>query len=404
MPVQVVVGAQWGDEGKGKIVHSLAVEHDLIVRFNGGANAGHTLIGEEGERIVLHLLPVGILRPFKKNLVGPYMVCDPEVLVKELAIADEHKSEVFLDPRAAVVLPIHKLLDGGREGAAGGDAIGTTKRGIGPCYEDYVSRRGLRLGNLSDRDEIRKELVRGRYYEERAAVADFHGVVAPSLDETVEWAASFSGRIVPHVRDTVRMVREAVSANKHVLFEGAQGVNLDIVHGTRPYQTSSFCGAGGVSASFGLTHFDRVIGVAKAYATRVGGGPFPSEMCEADDERLRQAGNERGATTGRNRRCGWLDLPLLRASCDAGGITHLVINKADVLGATFEHFQVCVEDGKYMMLPGWGTDVYFPNIRTRDKLPVGARTLFNLVECHTGRPVVGIGTGPRCEDIIWKRD
>lgn len=402
MPVHVVVGAQWGDEGKGKIVDAFAEKSDLIVRYNGGANAGHTLI-EDGKTVVLHLLPVGIMRSFKKNVVGPYMVIDPEVASKELAIANAHQSEVFLDPRAAVVLPIHGMLDGGREGAAGVGAIGTTKRGIGPCYEDYVSRRGLRLGNLVSRDAIRAELTRGRYYEERLALAAFYGFNPPSLDETVEWAALFIDAIKPRLRDTVQMVREAVAANKHVLFEGAQGVNLDIVHGTRPYQTSSFCGAGGVSASFGLSRFDRVTGIAKAYATRVGGGLFPSEMNEADDELLRRAGGEYGATTGRSRRCGWLDLPVLRESCDAGGIDELVINKVDILGETFEEFQVCVEEGKYVKLPGWGKDVQLSCIHRRDKLPIGARTLFDLIEHHV-RPVVGIGTGPRRDDVIWKRD
>ncbi|MCC6564108.1 adenylosuccinate synthetase, partial [Candidatus Uhrbacteria bacterium] len=355
--------------------------------------------------VVLHLLPVGIVTRFKRNLVGPYMVCDPGVLVKELAIADAYKSEVFLDPRAAVVLPIHKLLDGGREDASGNGAIGTTKKGIGPCYEDYVSRRGLRLGNLTDADAIRAELERGRYYEEKLALAAFHKIEGvPSLDETVAWAASFIRAVQPRLADTVEMARQAATAGKCVIFEGAQGVNLDIVAGMRPYQTSSFCGAGGVSASFGITRFDRVTGVAKAYATRVGGGPFPSEMCEADDETLRQAGSEFGATTGRSRRCGWLDLPLLRASCDAGGITELVINKVDVLGKAFAEFQVCVRDGKYVKLPGWGDDVHFRNLRLYKHLPVGAQILFDLIEKYTDRPVVGIGTGPASHDIIWERD
>lgn len=404
MPAQVVVGAQWGDEGKGKIVHALSGHHEYIVRFNGGSNAGHTLVTDEGKQVI-HLLPVGIIERFKKNVIGPQMVCCLEKLVDELKIADANKSEVFLDRRASIVLPIHKMLDGAREGSSGDQAIGTTKRGIGPCYEDYASRRGLRLGDLESKDKIVAELKRGRYYEEKLALAYFYDLSdVPKFDEVVEWVAQFSKRLTPHLTDTIALAHEALRLKKPVLFEGAQGVNLDIVHGSRPYQTSSSCGAGAVTTSFGLFNFERVIGVAKAYATRVGGGELPSEMSDEDADRLRNAGGEFGATTGRNRRCGWLNLPLLRESCDVGGVTHLVINKVDVLGTTFDHFRVYVRDDKYAMLPGWSKDDRIKDIRVRENLPHGARMLFDLIEKHTDRPVIGIGTGPRREDILWKRD
>ncbi len=402
MPVQVVVGAQWGDEGKGKTVDSLASkERMMVVRYNGGGNAGHTIHDDYGQKHVVRLLPCGILHHGKTNIVGPYMVCDPDVIVAELKIA---KSDVFLDHRAAIVLPMHKLLDGAREASCGDGAIGTTKRGIGPCYEDLVARRAVRLGHLRSEDDLKAVLTKGRYYQERLSTLRFHKAKAPSLDQTIAWLMSFRDALYPLVRDTVEMVHEAVRRDQHVLFEGAQGIEIDVNFGEQPYQTSSPCGAGGVAMSFGVFNFKRVIGVAKAYGTRVGGGELPTAMSTKEDKRLREAGSEVGATTGRNRRCAWLDLPRLKRACDVGGVTELVINKLDVLGKTFPEFRVCVGHApeEYVSIAGWKQEI--SSIPMRERLPTGARILLDLVESQTGRPVVGIGTGPRRQDVIWKRD
>ena len=399
----VVVGAQWGDEGKGKIVDVMAESADVVVRYAGGPNAGHTLV-IGGEKIVLHQLPAGIVRPFKTCVVGPMVACDPQVLVDELRIADEVMrglkglADIWLDPRAPVILPIHKLIDAGREDSSGADKIGTTKRGIGPCYEDLFARRGVRLADLVDADRLRAKLTRSRYYEERCAVAALHGIKEiPSMDETIEWCLQFGSEIVPRLRDTVPLVHEHLTAGKHVLFEGAQSVLLDVLHGDQPNTTSSFCGANGVSASFNLFHFDRIVGVTKAYTTRVGSGPFPTELLDEVGATLRQIGQERGATTGRDRRTGWLDLPALKHAVKSSGIRELVVTKLDVLGQ-FPEFKVCVEHAPkpvYVSLPGWKqtAEEDISHCHVREKLPIGAKLLLDMIERFTGIPVSAIGTG-----------
>lgn len=413
----VVVGAQWGDEGKGKIVDILAGHADAVIRYNGGANAGHTLI-IDGEKVVLHLLPVGIVRQGRQNFVGPGTVCDPSVAVEELAIAKRCGSKVMLDVGAQIVLPIHKVIDGARERSSSGAAIGTTGRGIGPCYEDLASRRGLVLGDLAKgNDAVRQALERGRYYEERRAVAQLHGADSPSLDETVDWVMQFADVLTPHLGDT-RAALARMQPDKRLLFEGAQGMMLDIFQGARPYCTSSSCGRGAVSTTLGTHRFERVIGVSKAYATRVGGGPFPTEMSGDACDRLRERGGEYGATTGRPRRCGWLDLPALGYACRMGGITELVLTKLDVLSG-IDQVQVAISyslgrrpvglesltnDVLFRVEPtmigieGWNDDL---RSCTASNLPGPVRHFIECVEKFTEVPVVGIGTGPDRNDIVW---
>lgn len=344
MANHVVVGAQWGDEGKGKIVDRIArwlSRGDLIVRFQGGSNAGHTLV-IEGEKFVVHALPSGIMREGLLNLVGPAVVCDLPVICEELKLVERFGSEVRIDRSAPVVLPLHILLDKLREGRAGEQKAGTTQRGIGPVYSSFFGRNAVRMGDLTNPDKVRASLLERFYYEELAALIMFHGGTPPTCDEVVDWCMQFAPTLRPLLEDTRRIVRDAERAKRDILFEGAQAVMLDVIHGSQPYTTSSFCTLAGVSATFGVYEFDRVIGVAKAYATRVGTGPFPTELMNGTGNRLRELGGEFGATTGRPRRCGWLDLPALVYACRMGGITELALTKADVLG-DFDEVQVATD-------------------------------------------------------------
>ena len=338
----VVLGAQWGDEGKGAVIDYLAGLADVVYRFNGGANAGHTIV-VDGKKEVLHLLPSGIIRPGVMNLVGPGVVCDPAVLVEELAIAARYGSRVMLDPSAIVVTPLHKLLDAVREEHSGAHAIGTTKRGIGPAYEDLVARRGVRLGDLASREAIVAAFNRGGYLAEKRALLNALGVAdVPTCDELVAWAEGYRA-LTQYFGDTRAYLAEAVASGKRVLGEGAQGIMLDVLHGSQPYTTSSGCTLGALSAAMGIYRFDAVIGVAKAYATRVGAGPFPTCLTTVEGEELRRRGNEYGATTGRPRACGWIDLPALSYACRVGGVTHLILTKLDILSDFPTDIAVCSE-------------------------------------------------------------
>lgn len=337
-----VLGAQWGDEGKGKIVDRLAEHADIVVRFGGGANAGHTLV-INGERHVIHLLPSGIVRAGRTNIVGPAVVCDLEVLVRELSLANQSHAQVILDPAAVIVHPLHKLIDDGREIRSGNSALGTTRRGIGPAYEDLAARRGLRLADLAGgRNAIRHALEHNGYWQEKQALANALKIDnLPSLQHMVDWAHEFSDQIVPHLGDTRAYLARAVAEKKRIVCEGAQGIMLDVFHGQQPFTTSSGCTVGALSASTGLYHFDAVIGVTKAYTTRVGAGPFPTELKNHAGEQLRERGREIGATTGRSRSCGWLDLPALRYACRIGGITDLIMTKLDILNDFPVGIHVC---------------------------------------------------------------
>lgn len=418
----VVLGAQWGDEGKGKIVDVLAGQAHGVVRFQGGANAGHTL-WVNGEKTVVHNLPSGIVRKGVFNFVGPYVLCDPGVIVEELSIANDVGSLVMLDTRAPVVLSIHKALDKARERASGADAIGTTGRGIGPCYEDWTARRGVTLGDLVSADRVRKALRERHCFDERAALIALHGGEPPTFDETVDEIMKYAEHIVPHLVDVTAHLHELHQKGATLIFEGAQGVMLDVLHG-RPYCTSSFCTPGAISACFGIHRFDRVIGVTKAYATRVGAGPFPSERDDNMLTWLREHGQEYGATTGRPRRCGVLDLPALQFACRMAGITELVVTKLDVLThmstvhAVAAYFfgrdcEKCISSGTTLtaellsqvaaaerFVEGW--DYLDQTATSFDQLPETTKTFLRLIEERTSVPVTGVSLSPERNAMVWR--
>ena len=427
MTTVVAVGAQWGDEGKGKIVDWLAPRADLVVRFHGGNNAGHTLV-VSGEKTVLHVVPAGVLQPGTVNLIGPGVVVDPDVLLGELDALSARgvlrdPSRVRVSGRAHVILPWHQAQDLAREEKAAERAIGTTGRGIGPTYEDKVARRGLRVADLLDERLVRERIEQiapaknfelTQYYRWKAV--DVEALVA----RCVEWGR----RLGPYVDHTGRILDHALRAGKSVLFEGAQGTFLDIDHGTYPYVTSSNCVAGAActGAGVGPTRIDRVLGITKAYATRVGGGPFPTEETGSAGERLRSAGAEFGATTGRPRRCGWLDVVMLREAVTVNGLTGLAVNKLDVLSGLAE-VPVCTAyriDGKlthefpmtlgevtraepvYEAQPGWNEDL--SQARRFEDLPAAARRYVDRVEALAGVPVEILSIGPGRDETIVRSD
>jgi adenylosuccinate synthase len=331
MPATIVVGAQWGDEGKGKIVDLLAGEHDWVVRYQGGANAGHSVI-HEGKTVVLKLVPSGILREGKRCVIGNGVVVDPAALVKEMddlaALGIRAEDRLFLSKHAHLILPYHRLAE--REREDGPDAVGTTRRGIGPAYEDKAARAGVRAGDLVDKDALAAgvERVRARAMARLESDADF-----PDTQDVVRETFEVGRRLAPLLADTRELLWDALHRGERVLLEGAQGTLLDVDHGTYPYVTSSHTVAGGAltGAGLGPKTVTRVVGVAKAYATRVGNGPFPTELTEEMGARIREVGDEYGAVTGRPRRCGWIDAPALRYAGHVNGLDDLVITKLDVL-------------------------------------------------------------------------
>jgi len=427
MATVVGVGAQWGDEGKGKIVDWLAPRADLVARFQGGNNAGHTLV-VDGETTVLHVVPSGILHPGSVNLIGPGVVIDPAILLAEIAALTERgilrdPSRLRVSGRAHVILPWHLALDHAGEVAAGGAAIGTTKRGIGPAYEDKVARRGIRVADLLQPESLRVKLDRVAEAKNFELVQFYGGepVDVEALEaQCVEWGRELG----PYVGHTGRILDVALRDGKSVLFEGAQGTFLDIDHGTYPFVTSSNCVAGAVCTGSGVgpTRIDRVLGITKAYTTRVGSGPFPTELDDAMGERLRAAGNEFGATTGRPRRCGWLDVVMLREAVTVNGITDLAINKLDILSG-FEELQVATRyriDGKlthdfpmtldeleraepvFESLPGWSEDV--SEVREYAALPGNARRYIETIESLVDVSAAFISIGPGRDATISRTD
>jgi adenylosuccinate synthase len=430
MSVVIVVGAQWGDEGKGKVVDLMSERADAVVRYGGGANAGHTLV-IGGKKLVTHLVPSGVLHAGKRCVLGDGMVVDPQTLLEEIAECQERgllqHGELLVGQGAHVILPYHRLVEGLREAASErtGKAIGTTKRGIGPAYEAKVARRGVRIRDLF-RPERLRERVAANLEELGPVIAHLGGTVpdAAELDRQVEDALAAGERLRPHVGDASRWVHDAITAGKHVLFEGAQGCLLDVDHGTYPYVTSSSTIAAGACQGVGIgpTQIDTVIGITKAYATRVGGGPFPTELLGDDGERLRKAGGEYGATTGRPRRCGWLDLPALRLGVRLNGMAGLALTKLDVLGEMPE-VAACVAyelDGReldelpldpediararpvWARWPSWGS---MPaGVRTLDDLPAAARTYVAAIEKLAGVPFYLVSVGADRTDTILLRD
>jgi adenylosuccinate synthase len=423
----VGVGAQWGDEGKGKIVDWLAPRADLVARFQGGNNAGHTLV-VDGETTILHVVPSGILHAASINLIGPGVVIDPAILLEEIDALTERgilrdPSRLRVSGRAHVILEWHRRLDSAREGAMGDSAIGTTKRGIGPAYEDKVARRGLRIADLLQPHSLRAKLD-GIAEAKNFELTKFYNAEPVDVDalerDCVEW-----GRLLePYVDHTGRILDVALREGKSVLFEGAQGTFLDIDHGTYPFVTSSNCVAGAVCTGSGVgpTRIDRVLGITKAYTTRVGSGPFPTEQEGDLGERLRTAGSEFGATTGRPRRCGWLDAVMLREAVTVNGITDLAINKLDILSG-FEELEVATKyriDGKltnyfpmtldeleraepiYETMPGWAEDV--SGAREYAELPGNARRYIEFIESLLGVPAAFISIGPGRDATIARND
>ncbi|MEO0560029.1 MAG: adenylosuccinate synthase, partial [Bacteroidota bacterium] len=395
MPVSIVIGAQWGDEGKGKVVDLLAPSMDLVARYQGGANAGHTIKWGEKE-FVLHLIPSGIFHDDTDCVIGNGVVIDPVALMEEIgqveALGYSVEGRLFISHNAHLILPYHKALDQAREKWRDVEAIGTTGRGIGPAYVDKFARSGVRVVDLLDRDGLRKKLT-AAIEEKNAILESVYGGEGLDVDQIVEEYVEFDRTIDPYVTDTATLLQDALAEGKHVLAEGAQGALLDVDHGTYPYVTSSHPTAGGCCTGLGVppTAVDRVIGIVKAYSTRVGNGPFPTELLDATGEQLRSAGAEFGATTGRPRRCGWLDLVALRYTARLNGFTELAVTKLDVL-AGLPEIEVCTAysiDGKtttrfptdlrtlerakpiYETVPGFDGDL--GNARSLDDLPGAAR-------------------------------
>jgi adenylosuccinate synthase len=425
MTALVAVGAQWGDEGKGKVVDWLALKADLVARFQGGNNAGHTLI-VEGKTTVLHLIPSGILQPGAVNLIGPGVVVDPQVLMKEIdevmaqgALGDP--ARLRLSGRAHVITPWHTALDKAREEARKEAAIGTTGRGIGPTYEDKVARRGIRIADLLDGPSLRIAVDR-LAHEKNFELTQVHGWPAVDADELFDDLLALGLRLAPYVDHTGRILDQALRAGKNVLFEGAQGTFLDIDHGTYPYVTSSNCVAGAVctGAGVGPTRIDKVLGITKAYTTRVGGGPFPTEDEGEGGTWLGEKGHEFGATTGRKRRCGWLDLVALREAAIVNGFTSLAVNKLDILSG-LDEIPVAREwriDGKltsdfpmtldevaraepiYEVMPGWSEDI--TGVREFAQLPDNARRYVERIEALIEVPVDLISIGPGRDQTICR--
>jgi adenylosuccinate synthase len=419
----VIVGAQWGDEGKGKVVDLFTSWADVVVRFQGGANAGHTLV-VGGVKTVLHLVPSGVLHPGKKCIIGNGVVVDPEALMEEIDLLKSKglladPTQLTVSENAHVILPYHKRIDAGREKK---NAIGTTGRGIGPCYEDKVARRGVRVRDLLKPDALRERLSL-RIEEANAQIAALGGEKV-ELEPLLAWALKLGERMAPYVGDGSTSVAHEMERGRAVLFEGAQGTLLDIDHGTYPYVTSSNTVAGNaaVGAGLGPTCIDSVIGITKAYTTRVGNGPLPTELNDATGERLRSLGAEFGATTGRPRRCGWLDALVLRYAARVNGLSGLAITKLDVLTG-FEKLLVAnaykLPNGKtvsdfpsdpellaeaqpvYEELPGWKEPL--GDLREYEELPANARRYVERVEQLVGVETIAVSVGAeRSQTIVRK--
>ena len=422
----VVLGAQWGDEGKGKIVDLLTEQIGAVVRFQGGHNAGHTLV-IGGRKTVLHLIPSGILREGALCLIGNGVVLSPAALQKEIgeleATGIDVRSRLKISPATPLIMPYHIALDQAREKAAGGKAIGTTGRGIGPAYEDKVARRGVRVADLQYPVELAEKL---------RSVLDYHnfvltkylGVDAVDFQQTLDEALAFGAYVKPMVADVAGLLHELRKQGKRVMFEGAQGSLLDIDHGTYPYVTSSNTTIGGALAGTGVgaDAIDYVLGIAKAYATRVGGGPFPTELHDEIGEGIRARGAEFGATTGRPRRCGWIDIVALKRAVAINGISGLCITKLDILDG-MPSLKMCIAyqyRGKqteyapldaagwdecepvYLEFPGWTQCT--AGVTEFAKLPAAARAYLRALEELVGCPLAIVSTGPDRDATMILRD
>jgi adenylosuccinate synthase len=423
MPAIVIVGAQWGDEGKGKITDLLAEYGDAVVRFQGGNNAGHTIVRGDQEW-KLHLIPSGILHPGKRCVIGNGVVIDPRVLIEELDTLRARRVDISglkISANAHLIMPYHLLLDSAGEAKLGSLQIGTTRRGIGPCYADKAARLGIRVQDLLDEKILKKKIV-AAMEPKRLSLRPFEKDPALDLHTMTEEYLTFGHRLEQHVADTSKLMWELLDGDKLVILEGAQGAMLDIDHGTYPFVTSSnpLAGAACVGTGIGPKAIEEVWGIAKAYTTRVGAGPFPTELEGEMADLIRERGGEFGTTTGRARRTGWLDLVALRYAARLNTMTALTITKLDVLsgldricvctryrgpdGAEFDDFpyhQTVLHHtrAELMELPGWKEDL--GECRTMSDLPDAAREYLDFVAEHTGAPVTLIGVGPGREQVVW---
>ncbi|HEV2234405.1 MAG TPA: adenylosuccinate synthase [Terriglobia bacterium] len=419
----VVVGVQWGDEGKGKVVDALAERFDIVARYQGGANAGHTVVVGD-KKFVLQLLPSGILRPGKVAVIGNGVVVDPEALFKELETIEKAGVEVGarlrISDRAHLILPYHRTHEVAAELARGVGKIGTTQHGIGPSYEDKAGRRGLRACDLRDPEIFRRKCTNVLEEKNRLARAVFGSGMLDGPDVVKNYFDT-ARRMVPYLTDVSSFLNSEMDAGKRVLFEGAQGTLLDLDHGTYPFVTSSSAAAGGAATGTGVgpTRLGSVVGVSKAYATRVGSGPFPTEAAESEGVELRDRGGEYGAVTGRPRRCGWFDVPAARYSARVNGLSALIITKLDILDQLAE-IPVGVEyeiDGKqiadfpaeievlervkvrYQVMPGWQQSTF--GMQDLAMLPQKARDYLTFLSDQVGVGIAMVSTGPARDQTIW---
>ncbi|MGW4894293.1 adenylosuccinate synthase [Kitasatospora sp. NPDC004240] len=421
MPALVLVGAQWGDEGKGKATDLLGGSVDYVVRYQGGNNAGHTVvIGDQ--KYALHLLPSGILSPNVTPVIGNGVVIDPGVLLSELNGLNERgidTSKLLISGNAHLITPYHRTLDKVTERFLGKRRIGTTGRGIGPTYADKINRVGIRVQDLFD-ESILQQKIEAALHDKNQLLVKLYNRRAIPAELVLQEYLGYADKIKPFLADTTLVLDEALKANKVVLLEGGQGTLLDVDHGTYPFVTSSNPTAGGActGAGIGPTKIDRVIGILKAYTTRVGSGPFPTELLDADGDALRRIGGERGVTTGRDRRCGWFDAVIARYATRVNGLTDFFLTKLDVLTG-WEQIPVCVAyeiDGRrveelpynqsdfhhakpvYETLPGWSEDL--SKAKTFAELPKNAQAYVKALEEMSGAPISAIGVGPGRDETI----
>ena len=417
-----VIGLQWGDEGKGKIIDILAKDYDIIARYQGGGNAGHTLIIGD-EKFIFHLIPSGILHQDKKCVIGNGIVFDPKLFIEEIEGLAERNINVtgnlFVSDRAHVVFPYHKKLDLLQEKQKGNSMIGTTGRGIGPCYTDKISRDGIRVAELLDKERFKDKLKRTVEEKNRTFVKLYD-------DEPVSWEdiyeeyCGYADKIAPFVCDTVDLMARAIGDNKSILFEGAQGALLDVDFGTYPFTTSSNTTSGGVSSGIGVSpkQINNIIGITKAYTTRVGSGPFPTEVEGEDGEHIRKKGGEFGSTTGRPRRCGWFDAVAIQHSVRISGVDSLIVTKLDVLDdqdtikictgykyneKLYKTFPADIDvlnncEPVYEEVPGWNEDT--SGMRTAESLPEKAKDYIKRIENIVGVKVKMVSVGPERSQII----
>ena len=425
MPAIIVVGSQWGDEGKGKVVDVFSSKSDFVVRYQGGANAGHTLV-VDGKKTVLHLVPSGVLHPHTTCIIAAGCVLDVEKLCEEIqALKDtgllKESTQLLISDSATVILPYHRTLDQAREKSAGHEKIGTTGRGIGPAYEERASRTALLFGDLFNQESLRGKLEVA-LKEKNFLLEKFYGEKPVSVDEMMKLIEKVSKYLAPHrCRDTSLVIYKALKSSKKVLFEGAQGSLLDLLHGTYPFVTSSstLSGSAMIGAGIGPGMINQVIGITKAYATRVGSGPFPTECDNETGERLRKIGAEFGSTTGRSRRCGWLDLVALKYAIRLSGITSLSLMKVDVLSG-FEKIDVCVAyelDGQriteypvspgdlarckplFETLNGWKEDL--TGAKSVQDLPRYAQEYIQFIGAACAVPIDVVSVGPGRDQTLW---